>query len=358
MALGTRADDGRAAPYIGDMKVSVLDQSPIRENQPHDAAIRESVKLAQHCEALGYHRYWLSEHHSSEAVAGTAPEILMAAIAATTSKIRIGSAGIMLPHYSALKVAEQFRVLEALAPGRIDLGVGRAPGSDGRTAMALNPNAAQAADAFPAMLRDLQAWSADAPLPDNHPFRMVKAEPTGPFAPEIWVLGSSNYGAQLAAWFGLPYCFAYFFSDGAGAQQALDIYRETFKPSALYEKPHAAITVWALAAETQAEAEYHYTSRALSRLMRERGRYISWPAPETAAAYAPTEREQAVMDRDRAAAIFGTGPEVTARLRDVVAETGADELVITGMAYDEAARRRSFEILALEFGLNPVKIAA
>src|SRR5271169_4720054 len=153
------------------MKWSVLDQSPSSAGSTQDVAIRASIALAQHCEELGYERYWVSEHHNSASIVGTAPEILIAAIAATTRRIRIGSAGIMLPHYAALKVAEQFRVLEAIAPGRIDLGVGRAPGSDGRTAMALNPNAAQAADDFPAQLRDLQAWSAGEELPVNHPFR-------------------------------------------------------------------------------------------------------------------------------------------------------------------------------------------
>jgi luciferase family oxidoreductase group 1 len=237
------------------MKLSVLDQSPIRSNVSPDESIRESIALAAACEAYGYHRYWLSEHHSSEAVAGSAPEILMAAIAATTKRIRIGSAGIMLPHYSALKVAEQFRMLEAIAPGRIDLGVGRAPGSDGRTAFALNPNAAQAADAFPAQIRDLYAWTAGGELPLGHPFRSVQAQPFGPFAPEIWILGSSNYGAQLAAHFGLPYCFAYFFNDGAGALEALDLYRQNFKPSEILNAPHSAITVWAFAGQSQEEAD-------------------------------------------------------------------------------------------------------
>jgi luciferase family oxidoreductase group 1 len=340
------------------MKFSVLDQSPNRQGVSPDAAIRESIVLAQHCEALGYYRYWLSEHHSSDAVAGTAPEILMAAIAATTSTIRVGSAGIMLPHYAALKVAEQFRVLEAVAPGRIDLGVGRAPGSDGRTAMALNINAAQAADNFPAQLRDLQAWSANLPLPENHPFRVVRAEPTGPFAPEIWVLGSSNYGAQLAAFFGLPYCFAYFFNDGAGAQQALDIYRETYKPNALNPKPHAAITVWALAAETQAEADYHYQPRALQRLLCERGQFIAMPSPEAAAAFAVNDIERAGMARRKENALCGTAPDVAARIKILAAQMGVDEMVITTSAYDSAARAKSYTLLAREFGLNQTQRAA
>src|SRR5450755_1179980 len=169
------------------MKWSVLDQSTSAEGSTQDAAIRESIALAQLCDTLGYHRYWVSEHHNSASIVGTAPEILMAAIAATTRRIRIGSAGVMLPHYSALKVAEQFRVLEAIAPGRIDLGVGRAPGSDQLTARALNPYS-NAADEFPQQVLELQAWVSCAPLPDDHPFRAITAHPSGPSSPQLWIL--------------------------------------------------------------------------------------------------------------------------------------------------------------------------
>src|SRR5215217_9771073 len=158
------------------MKLSVLDQSTSSNNRPQSAAIRESIELAQHCDRLGYHRYWVSEHHNSDSIVGTAPEILIAAIGATTQRIRVGSAGVMLPHYAALKVAEQFRVLEAIAPGRIDLGVGRAPGSDGRTAYALNPSGGDV-DQFPQQIVELQAWLADAPLPERHPFAAITAHP-------------------------------------------------------------------------------------------------------------------------------------------------------------------------------------
>ncbi len=333
------------------MKLSVLDQSPIRSGISPDVSIRESIALAQACESFGYHRYWLSEHHSSDAVAGTAPEILMAAIAATTKTIRIGSAGIMLPHYSALKIAEQFRVLEAIAPGRIDLGVGRAPGSDGRTAFALNPNAARAIDAFPAQVRDLCAWSAGLELPLDHPFRTVKAHPTGPYPPELWILGSSNYGAQLAAHFGLPYCFAYFFNDGAGVQQALDIYRQMFKPSEILATPHCAITVWAFAGESQEEADYFYASRAVARLMRDRGQYISLPTPAEAALFPMNEAERAEMERAKAQAFSGTAPDVAARLSDLAKALGVDEMAVTTTAYDTDARRRSYALLAKEFGI-------
>jgi luciferase family oxidoreductase group 1 len=340
------------------MKLSILDQSPSREGVSPDVSIRESIALAKHCEALWYYRYWVSEHHSSDAVAGSAPEVLMAAIAATTSTIRVGSAGVMLPHYSALKVAEQFRVLEAIAPGRIDLGVGRAPGSDGRTALALNPNAAAAADHFPAMLRDLQAWSGGYELPVNHPFRVVRAEPAGPYAPEIWVLGSSNYGAQVAAFFGLPYCYAYFFNDGQGAEQALDIYRATYRPSELNPKPHSAVTVWAFAGETQEEADFYYQSRAIARLMRDRGHYIPLPSPQTAASFELSDLERAQIARVKETALSGTAADVASRLRALAAELGIDELAITTTAYDPAARQNSYTLLAREFALGEAKIAA
>ena len=188
------------------LRLSVLDQSTVVTGRSPDTSIRESLALAKHCEALGYSRYWCAEHHNSPSQAGTAPEILISAIAATTTRIRVGSAGVMLPHYSSLKVAEQFRLLEAIAPGRIDLGLGRAPGSDGRTAFALNPLAETAADHFPAQVRDLLAWLAGEKLVEGHPFRDIIAQPGGPTLPEVWILGSSDYGPQVAAYFGLPFC--------------------------------------------------------------------------------------------------------------------------------------------------------
>ena len=236
------------------MKWSVLDQSPTSAGSSEASAIRHSLRLAQDCDRLGYERYWLSEHHNLVSVAGTAPEVLAAAIAATTRRIRVGSAGVMLPHYSSLKVAEQFRVLEAIAPGRIDLGLGRAPGSDGRTAFALNPNAHTAADQFPAQVRDVIAWSSGQPLVEGHPFRSVRAQPQGPSVPEVWILGSSDYGAQVAAHFGLPYCFAAFITDNEGAAEALSLYRETYKPSFRHPQPHGAACVWAVAGETEEAA--------------------------------------------------------------------------------------------------------
>ncbi len=299
-------------------------------------------------EDLGYHRFWLSEHHSSDSIAGSAPEILLAALAARTEKIRLGSAGIMLPHYSSLKIAEQFRVLEALAPGRIDLGVGRAPGSDGRTALALNPNAGSAVDAFPAQLRDLMAWVANQPLPDNHPFRTVQAQPLGPTSPEIWMLGSSLYGAQVAAYFGLPYCYAYFFTEGQGAAEALAMYRDTYRPSAANPHPHSAIAVSALAAETPAEAERLFSSREVWRAERERGRYVPLPSPEDALSYPFTDADRRRNAQIRERAAFGTPDVVLRRLAAIAEDLKVDELVLVTAAHDPAARRRSFELVAEE----------
>ena len=340
------------------LRLSVLDQSTVVTGRTPDTSIRESIRLAQHCEALGYHRYWCAEHHNSESQAGTAPEILIAAIAATTTRIRIGSAGVMLPHYSSLKVAEQFRVLDAIAPGRIDLGLGRAPGSDGLTAYALNPQAETAAEHFPAQVRDLLAWIAGTPLMEGHPFRTIRAQPQGPTRPEVWILGSSDYGAQVAAYFGLPFCFAHFITDGGGAAQALSLYREGYRPTADHPTPHAAICVWGMAAETEAEAARLFTSRELWRLGRDRGVFTALPSPEEAAAHTYSEAERARVQRLRERAFYGTPDHVAARLRTLATELGVDELAVLTTLHDPEARRRSYALLAEAFGLAATPRAA
>jgi luciferase family oxidoreductase group 1 len=327
------------------MQLSVLDQSMIVSGRPPAESIRETLALGPYLEALGYHRFWLSEHHNSDAIAGSAPEILLGALAASTSRIRLGSAGIMLPHYSALKVAEQFRVLDALAPGRIDLGVGRAPGSDGRTAMALNPQGAAAVDLFPSQVRDLLAWVSGHSLPEGHPFRALLAQPLGETAPQMWMLGSSLYGAQVAGFFGLPYAYAYFFTEGEGAAEALQAYRQTFRPGVL-PAPHCTVAVFALAAETQREAELLFSSREVWRAERESGRYIPLPSPEEAAGYAFTTAQAARNAALRERAAVGTPDLVRARLAEIAAELEVDEMVIVTAAHDAAARRRSFALLA------------
>src|ERR1700741_3269237 len=309
------------------MKLSVLDQSTASKGRRQDIAIRETLELARHCDALGYHRYWVSEHHNSGSIVGTAPEVLMSAIAATTPRIRVGSAGIMLPHYSALKVAEQFRVLEAIAPGRIDLGIGRAPGSDHMTSYALNPNPQNVLEQFPRQVQELRDWVSGMPLPEGHPFRRVVAQPTGPSSPELWILGSSDYGAQLAAYFGLPYAFAYFFSEGTGVEQALDLYRTNYRPSEKNPKPIATICVWALAADTEEEALHQFKTRERAIVDRKQGIPLPLMPPDEA------ERPYSAMEiataqKLRRKAIVGSSEQVAARLNELAKSLDLDELVI------------------------------
>jgi luciferase family oxidoreductase group 1 len=334
------------------LRLSVLDQSTVVTGRSPDTSIRESLALAKHCEALGYSRYWCAEHHNSASQAGTAPEILISAIAATTTRIRVGSAGVMLPHYSSLKVAEQFRVLDAIAPGRIDLGLGRAPGSDGRTAFALNPNAETAADHFPAQVRDLLAWLAGERLIEGHPFRDIIAQPGGPTVPEVWMLGSSDYGPQVAAYFGIPFCFAHFITDGRGVEQAMTLYRQTYRPSGRHPTPYAALCVWALAADTEAEATRLFSSREMWRLGRDRGVYSALPSPEEAVAYEHSEAERHSIERLRSRALYGTPMVVGDKLRALAAQHGVDEIAILTTLHDPEARRRSYTLLAHEFALS------
>ena len=328
------------------MRLSVLDQSIAVVDRPQEASIRDTIALAQACEAMGYHRFWVSEHHSNATIVGTAPEILIAAIAALTRRIRVGSAGVMLPHYSAFKVAEQFRVLEAIAPGRIDLGLGRAPGSEGLTALALNPLAEQRPVLFPRDVGDLIAWVRGTPLRKGHPFAAVRAYPQGETAPEIWVLGSSDFGAQVAAHFGLPYAFAWFFTDGAGAAQATAIYRSLFKPSPSLPAPHVALCVWALAAETEEEAQFHFSSRARFRLLRDRGIFAPLEAPAIALAYPYTDAETARMAQWRGSAFVGTGTRVAEGIAELAHRLDVQEIAVVTWTYDEAVRRHSYRLLA------------
>ena len=333
------------------MKLSVLDQSTASKGKTQDTAIRETIELAGRCDALGYHRYWLSEHHNSGNIVGTAPEILMAAIAATTSRIRVGSAGVMLPHYSSLKVAEQFRVLEAIAPGRIDLGVGRAPGSDQMTSYALNPNPENVLDQFPRQVQELRHWTSGTPLPERHPFHRIMAQPTGPTTPELWILGSSEYGAQLAAHFGLPYAFAYFFSEGTGVEQALDLYREKFRPTEENPKPVATICVWALAADTEEEALHQFKSRERAMVDRRQGiRQPLMPPEEAERPYSPAELQ--TVEKLRRKAIVGSAEQVAAKLTELAKRLALDELVVVTWTYDATPRRRSYELLAGAFAIE------
>ncbi|MFN5177322.1 LLM class flavin-dependent oxidoreductase [Limnohabitans sp.] len=333
-----------------DLRLSILDQSVAAAGRGHDETIRNTLALAEQAEAWGYHRFWVSEHHSHPSIVGTAPEVLMAAIAGRTRRIRIGSAGVMLPHYAPLKVAEQFRVLDALAPGRIDLGVGRAPGSDGRTAQVLNPDR-YAAERFPQQVMELQAWVAGRDLPTGHPGRGIHAYPAAPTAPSVWMLGSSDYGAQLAAHLGLPYAFAWFITDGQGAEEALALYRQTFRPGAELSRPYATVCVWALAADTDAQAWQLFESRARWRMDRNLGRLGPLlPAAQAGREYSPAE--QLALQTLREHALVGSATHVAQRLRDLARQLVVDELAIITWTHDPQAQARSYQLLAREFSLD------
>lgn len=332
------------------LKLSVLDQSVAMAGRGQDESIRQTLALAQSAERLGYSRFWVSEHHAHPSIVGTAPEILMAAIATQTQRIRIGSAGVMLPHYASLKVAEQFRVLDVLAPGRIDLGVGRAPGSDGKTAQLLNPDR-YASENFPQQVMELQAWVKGHPLPVGHPGHGVFAYPQSATAPDVWMLGSSDYGAQLAAHLGLPYAFAWFITDGQGAEQALQMYRETFRPNAQLDKPHATLCLWALAADTDEEAWHLFKSRARWRMDRNMGR-IGPMLPPNQADRDYSVAEQMALDALKSNALVGSVSTVGAKLRSLADKLQLDELVIITWTHDPKAQLHSYELLAQEFNLK------
>jgi luciferase family oxidoreductase group 1 len=335
------------------MKLSVLDQSPIRIGGTASEALTETIALARAAERLGYHRYWVAEHHNSNSFAGSAPEVLIARLAAETSRIRIGSGGVMLMHYSPLKVAEQFRMLEILAPGRIDLGIGRAPGADERTSRALQAGPQSfGIDAFPSQVhllgQLLDDASAGSPLPADHPYRGIHAMPQGNSRPELWLLGSGMHSAVYAAEFGLPFAHAHFISPD-GSLEAVEAYRARFKPSVWCAAPRVAMGVSALAADSAQEAERLSASRQLWAVRLFTGRPIAFPSPQEALAYDYDERERAILQSLEGRSVTGTAAKVRDQLLDLAARHGADELIVVTITYDFAARLRSYELLAAAF---------
>lgn len=331
--------------------VSVLDQSPIRTGGTAAEAVAETVELAQACERWGYHRYWLAEHHASRGLAGSTPEVLVAHVAARTSRIRVGSGGVMLSHYSALKVAENFRMLETLYPGRIDLGIGRAPGSDPRTARALaHGPGALGIEHFPAQISDLLGFLR-SDLPQGHPFRGIRAMPDGPTMPELWLLGSSDEGAALAARFGTAFAFAHFISDEGGAE-VTRAYAARFRPGVL-EAPRASVAVFALAADTEAEAQRLAKSRDLWITRLYTGRPGAFPSVEEAETYPYTEQELTIVHHAKRRTIAGAPEQVRDRLLALAGAYGAVELMIVAITFDFKARLRSYQLLAEAFGLDP-----
>lgn len=331
--------------------LSVLDQSPVRRGATPAAAIQETLELAQLCDRLGYRRYWLAEHHSTPGLAGSSPEILIGQVVARTSRIRVGAGGIMLQHYSPLKVAENFRVLETLFPGRIDLGIGRAPGSDQLTARALQRGLEDGGlEIFPDQVADLIAFVRDE-IPPEHPLRRVHAMPTGPTAPEIWLLGSSDQSAAVAAHFGTGFSFAHFINADGGAE-VTRAYARAFRPSTWLAKPQASVAVFVVCADTEADARRLALSRELFIVWLYTGRSGPYPSPEDAAAYPYDPRERMILDHARQRTIAGTPEQVRERLLELVDDYDVDELVIVTITYDPKARRRSYELLAEAFSLT------
>ncbi|MBV9840520.1 MAG: LLM class flavin-dependent oxidoreductase [Sphingomonadaceae bacterium] len=337
--------------------LSVLDQSPIAAGSTATEAVRNTLDLARSCDALGYHRYWLAEHHATPSLAGAAPEALIGPIALATRQIRVGSGGIMLPHYSPFKVAETFSLLSALAPERIDLGLGRAPGSDQRTAFALQRDRSRRipSDDFPNQLAELIAYLAPGGgLPDDHPFAALRATlPAGGGAPALWLLGSSPDSARWAAEAGLPYCFADFInSDGAELTQH---YRRVFRPSAMLASPYVMVATWAIAAPTLAEAERLALPSVMMFAHMLQGQLIAVPSVEEAIAWTEANPH---ASRRRRRMTLGTGEQVRMEIEAVARLYGADEVMLVNILPDHAARVRSYELVARAFGLASAAAAA
>lgn len=322
--------------------LSVLDLSPIPSGRPASSALHETVELARAAEELGYHRFWLAEHHNIASVASSAPMVMIATVAAHTGSIRVGSGGIMLPNHAPLAVAESFRVLEGLHPGRIDLGLGRAPGTDQLTAYALRRGRVEA-DEFPQQFAELLAY-VDG-FPEEHPFRPLRAIPDDVPLPPLWILGSSLYGGQAAAAFGTGFAFAGHFGS-ADPGEAVGLYRDQFEPSARMPEPAVILGVAAIAAETEerAEALARANDLAMVRLMQNRAGPV--PTPEEAAAHDWTEQELALAAQRRRFVSVGTPTEVHEDLERRRKEADADELIITTQVHDPAERRRSYELIA------------
>jgi luciferase family oxidoreductase group 1 len=320
--------------------LSVLDLSPVPEGSSAGDALCNSADLARHADILGYNRYWMAEHHNMPGIASAATSVALASIAPGTSRIRIGAGGVMLPNHAPLAIAEQFGTLAALYPGRIDLGLGRAPGSDQITAHALRRTLQGDVDSFPQDVMELMAYFREA-----QPNQRIQAVPGAGLDVPVWILGSSTYGAQLAAALGLPYAFASHFAPQA-MQQAIAIYREHFRPSGHIEKPYVMIGVNIHAAETDAAARLLFSSHQQSFVNLRSGRPGKLPAPKEGFYESLDPYAKAMIDASLSVSIVGGPDTVRKGLRELIERTGVDELMVTGQIHDHAARKRSFAILA------------
>lgn len=334
------------------MRLSVLDQSPIIHGHSPADAVRETIKLAKAAEQLGYHRYWLAEHHNMHGLADPCPEILLGAIGSVTSRIRVGTGGVLLPYYSPTKVAEIFRMHEALFPGRVDLGIGRAPGGDMLTAKAINPISFYASDAFPQQVVDLIGWLDDE-LPDEHPFKRVRAMPAGAGAPEVWLLGSSDYSAALAAHLGLRFAFAHFIN-ARGGDEVSRGYRYTFRPSRRESAPHSMVCVFVICAQTSQDADRLAAPIDHRRALMATGRESPILTTEQALGWSYSDQEAAIIERERERIVLGTPDQVRDKLLQIQQAYQADELMIITITGEYESRLRSYQLLAEAFELQPV----
>ncbi len=332
------------------MKLSILDQSPVIKGHSPNTAITETVNLAKIADELGFYRYWLAEHHNMRGLASSCPEILLTAIGQQTKRIRIGTGAVLLPYYSAAKIAEMFRMQEALCPGRIDLGIGRAPGGDMLTAKAINENSLYSINEFPKQVVDLVGWLRDE-LGEDHPFNSVKAMPQGDTCPEIWLLGSSDYSSALAAHLGVRFAFAHFINPFGGNAVSRQ-YRATFSPSSLETQPTSMVCIFVICAESHEEAEYLAASIDHRRVMMATGKE-SEILPSTEATQWPySEQEQQIIQRERSRIVLGTPESVKQQLSEIKNDFQADELMILTITGDYRTRIKSYELIAEEFGLH------
>jgi luciferase family oxidoreductase group 1 len=330
---------------MASLPLSVLDLSPISAGQGAAQAVRDTVELAQRAEQLGYYRFWVAEHHNIPSVASTAPEIMIGQIAARTSRMRIGSGGIMLPNHAPLRVAETFHVLEALYPHRIDLGIGRAPGTDQLTALALRRSKERlGAVDFPAQLAELVGLSRED-LPANHPFASIRVIPNDVTLPPIWVLGSTEDGAAIAADFGVGFAFAHHINP-SGALPALDVYRSSFRASRWLDRPRTILTAQAICGETDKEAEHLASTFELAWIRLRTGRPAPLASPEEASAYQYSLGEKEMLNYARLHYFAGGPITLRERLLEHVNRVGANELMIITTIYGHAQRMHSYELIA------------
>ncbi|WP_405826342.1 LLM class flavin-dependent oxidoreductase [Streptomyces sp. NBC_01390] len=360
-ADGIRGETRGTAP----VPLSVLDLVTVGSGHTATEALRASVAISRLTESRGFHRYWVAEHHSMPGVASSSPAVILAHLAAHTQRIRLGSGGVMLPNHAPLVIAEQFGTLEAMAPGRIDLGLGRAPGTDGATAAALRraERLNEGADDFPQQLAELTRF-LDDDFPDGHPYSRIHAIPgpvqstspggvQSPHRPPIWLLGSSGFSARLAGVLGLPFAFAHHFS-AQNTVPALDLYRQSFQPSAVLDAPYALIGVSALATDDENEARRQVLAMGLNMARLRSGRPGLFPTPEEAEAYEFSPMEREFISSWMSNIIHGSADEVRTGLDDLQKRTGADELMLVSHAHRGDMRLRSYELIADAYGLPTV----